>query len=663
MVRLIIGLAACAAMAMADVTFNVVYLRDEPTDECAVEINGKVTKLTTSNDLYPLWSANVPDVEGPLEYKYVQLKGGKVEKQEKEVRKLPEGAVHTPNEFFERTTTLNQLPPLPQVFENKFEQNSPFFREGYIANMFVEGDAAQIKYLNKGGESFHPEPIQVKVQYIGANENIKIENVRFGLSGASAREFSKQAYQFKFPKKNRLLDLSTLKLRNEETDATMIREKIYVDILNSLGVPAQQSAYVRLFFNGKPVGLYVAVEEMKKHWIKKVLHPDVKKVKPGALWKMNSCCGHEGNLQWLGATTKSYVLDDIYKNILPGKNPKDDLMQDLIAFMKDLKDYDPKKTKDPIAFWNQRLDLDVFLKSMAMEYLTGSWDSYWNSGSNYQIYNDPITGKWTWLPTDFDDTFGTSFEGKLESYRAIPKLNAKGFESPLAQKLIMETPEINQRFEQILKDIVSYVFKPDALTPRLDAYKNMIEDDVAWDRAQPRLAKGKSEKFTAEDLTKGLADGTKGNWGLKKWITKRSEGVQKDLKFEAVDGNPTKIPYHTVNNVENAFGIGPKEEVDAATVKNIVNKSSVSKSVTVSNINKSNNNGPTNNDSNGKDDEDLVNASSVKQKPVTNVVSTQSDGTTAWKNQPVQKAVSSAQILTSRWAALSAVIAVVVLAF
>lgn len=81
------------------------------------------------------------------------------------------------------------------------------------------------------------------------------------------------AYQMKFPKKQRLLDLSTPKLRNEETDATMMREKIYVDILNSLGVPAQQSAYLRLFFNGEPVVLFVAVEEMKKHWIKKDLHP------------------------------------------------------------------------------------------------------------------------------------------------------------------------------------------------------------------------------------------------------------------------------------------------------------------------------------------------------------------------------------------------------
>jgi len=46
------------------------------------------------------------------------------------------------------------------------------------------------------------------------------------------------------------------------------------------------------------------------------------------------------------------------KNINPGNNPKDDLMKDLIQFMAELKNYNPGEVKDPIAFWNERLDLD-----------------------------------------------------------------------------------------------------------------------------------------------------------------------------------------------------------------------------------------------------------------------------------------------------------------
>ncbi|KAF9086602.1 hypothetical protein BGX23_008688 [Mortierella sp. AD031] len=548
MVRLLLGLTACAAMALADVTFNVVGLHEDAGDSFGVMVNGKLTKLTTTKDTYPLWSANVAGVDAPLTYKYVQLeKSGRVGKQEGAERKIPEGAIHTSNELYDRSHSLHNLPPLPQVYENKLEQNSPFFREGYIGNIFVEGDPAQIKYLNKGGESFHPDPIKVKVQYIGANENIKVEDVLFNLSGASAREYAKLAYQFKFPKKNRLLDLATLKLRSEETDATMMLEKLYVDILNSLGVPAQQAAYVRLFLNGKPIGLYVAMEEMKKHWTKKVLHPDVKKVKAGALWKMNT----DG--EKLEVARSHHVLEDIYKNILPGKNPKDDLMAELIAFMKDLRDYDPKKVNDPIAYWEERLDLDLFLRSIAMEHLAGAWDAYWTSGSNYQLYHDSITNKWTWLPTDFDDTFGTSYDGKIASYRDTPKKNQRGNESPLVQKLIMETPQINTRFEQILKET---------------GYKKMIQKDVAWDRVQPRVSKGKSGKFTIDDLHKGLHDGTKDNWGLMNWIEKRTAEVQKSLKFKALAGTPNKVPIHKVTTLNSPFGVVTKQLIAQSSVHN-----------------------------------------------------------------------------------------------
>lgn len=149
-------------------TFNVVGLREDKDNTFGVQINGKTTKLTTSKDTYPLWSANVAGVKGPVDYKYVQLgKGDKVEKTEKASRKLPKDARHTPNEFFDRSASIYSLPPLPQVFKNKLVQNSPFFREGYIGNLFVQGNEEQWKYINKGGGDFYPEPIKVNVQYIG----------------------------------------------------------------------------------------------------------------------------------------------------------------------------------------------------------------------------------------------------------------------------------------------------------------------------------------------------------------------------------------------------------------------------------------------------------------------------------------------------------------
>ncbi|KAF9308133.1 hypothetical protein BG003_011593 [Podila horticola] len=561
MVRLLI-LAACAAVTFADVKFNVVGLRKADVAEFGVMINGKVTKLQTSKEAYPLWSANVAGIDAPLEYQYVHLnKRGEVYKESKP-RKLPVGAVRTPNEFFDRPGTLHNLPQLPQVFENKLEQNSPFFREGYIGNMFVEGDPKAWSFINSGGDKWwNPKPINVKVQYIGANDNVKVSNVKLELSGGQTRSYAKLPYKFKFPDDHSLLDIGVLKLRSAETDPTMMREKLYIDLLNSLGVPAPQAAYVRLFFNQEPVGLYVAEEEMKEHWLTTVLHPkNNSTIKTGSLWKMDADDGKKANLVWNGASTSGYPFGHIYKNLLPGTNLKKDPMRDLIKLMADLKSFDPKKEKDPIGYWEKRLDLDVFLRSMAMEYLTGFWDGYWTSGSNYQMYNNPVTGLWTWLPIDYDDTFGSSYSGEQDSYRNF-KIKT---ESPLVQKLIYESPPIKARFEAILKDTVSYAFKPQALMPRITAYRDMIFNDVKWDRGLPRLNKGESEEFTIEDLTKGIADGDHGDWGLKKWIVKRTAGVEKDLKFKVLPGTPSKVEPHVMTNLQSAYGVAVKDAKIAA---------------------------------------------------------------------------------------------------
>lgn len=52
----------------------------------------------------------------------------------------------------------------------------------------------------------------------------------------------------------------------------MIREKLYIDVLNSVGIPTQQGAWVRLFVNNKPYGLYLMVDDIKKSFLKQTVH-------------------------------------------------------------------------------------------------------------------------------------------------------------------------------------------------------------------------------------------------------------------------------------------------------------------------------------------------------------------------------------------------------
>lgn len=128
-------------------------------------VDGKMHKLATTKKDYPLWSANVAGVDASVSYKYVQLnKAGKVTESENSMRKLPAGAVHTPNEFFGRRQSIYPIPTLPQVYENKLEQNSPFFRDGFVGNLFIQCPEADWKKLNVVGSY---DKIKAKIQFIG----------------------------------------------------------------------------------------------------------------------------------------------------------------------------------------------------------------------------------------------------------------------------------------------------------------------------------------------------------------------------------------------------------------------------------------------------------------------------------------------------------------
>lgn len=261
----------------------------------------------------------------------------------------------------------------------------------------------------------------------------------------------------------------------------------------------------------------------------------------------------QADLQYLGPNSADYPTD-VYKMKTLGANPIDAPMTQLIQFMKDLADFDVA-SNSAIDYWNGRLDLNGFLRNMAMEYLAGSWDAYWYSGSNYFIYFNPALGegvnkgRWQWISTDFDGTFGDGDPtDTLTTYNAYADFN--GHDRPMISKLILANRDIKARFEQILRETVGYAFKPDGLFPRLEAYERMLAWDVAWDDSlNVRRADylGKTYGWTENDFHASIAGPVKDmNVGIKPWILQRVAGLEAQLGFKVQPGalDRVKRPLH-----------------------------------------------------------------------------------------------------------------------
>lgn len=127
--------------------------------------------------------------------------------------------------------------------------------------------------------------------------------------------------------------------------------------------------------------------------------------------------------------------------------------------------------------------------SMAFEILLGHNDGYMGAAHNYMLYQDPDQkGRFVWLASDLDQTLGSTliaprlspansaFE-QLDRYGLLDKASSR----PLLNQLL-KIKDFNKRFYQIFADIHNSLFKTSSISSHLTYLRNLIQEDVAWDK-------------------------------------------------------------------------------------------------------------------------------------------------------------------------------------
>ncbi|KAF9100014.1 hypothetical protein BGX23_007468 [Mortierella sp. AD031] len=530
-------LAFVASSALADVVYNVVGFPDTAKGSFGVVINKKLTPLTTSDAAFPLWSANVPDANPSMGYRYVKLdEKGAIVQEESFVRSFKsKKGKSTLNEFFQRQNTFTDFPNLPQVYPSARPKSSKAFDDTQIATIHLTADPATFADMAANPLDEERKPIKAGFRFINADTIYSAAEVKLKVSGHGSRKYKKLSLKVKFDetKGETFFNRPTIKLRSESSEPTMMREKLFIDSLNAIGAETVQGAWVRVYVNGKPFGFHLMVEDIDLPFLRTTMHGGSAPKALGSLYKMGShVAGFEGTMLYEGPQTGNYN-PGAYENKNLGANTKEEPMAQFIAFMKDLKEYDPTLAGG-LKFWNSRLDVDQFLKSMVMEYLGGAWDGSWWKGNNFFMYYNPNKAQWQIIPTDFDATFT---DGQREDV-AVPykqfaasRLRRVGKDHPLVSKLILKNKEIQKEFEKILLTTVTKVFNSKVMNPLISAYEEMIEPEVAWDLSVNRSNNpGKDPMFTVDTFHKSLNEPVTGlSHGVKPWIKFRATDVPKQV--------------------------------------------------------------------------------------------------------------------------------------
>jgi hypothetical protein len=514
--------------------YNVVGFPDSEGGKFGVLVDDKVTELTPS--AFPLWSGRVAGATTSSHYQYVQLSSsGHILKKESFVRSFnnPHGRDKTLNEHFDRSIMYTALPKIPQILTDVRPKPSRAFDDTQIGTIHLKTDPARLEDMLAHPLETDRKPIGASFRFINADSVYSSESIKIKVSGHGSRKYQKLSLQIKFDGskdgKDTFFGRPIIKLRSETSDPTLIREKLYIDILNAVGVATIQGAYVRVYINNKPFGFYLMVEDIDAPFLRTTMqHGSSESEELGFLFKMGShVAGQEATLQYAGPAT-AYYNPGVYENKNLGDNSEAEPMAQLIQFFKDLQEFDPS-LPGAIKFWNSRLDLEGFLRYMAMEFLGGNWDAYWWKGNNYFMYYNLQQARWQFIPTDFDSTFNDgNLTDVLTTYRrfAAGRLERPGKDHPLITKLILKNNDINRRFEKILLLIVKGVFQPKVLDPRIDAYVTMIQNEVKWDLSISRSSLPGKRMFTVEDFHNNIKRGIQGiRFGIKPWIEDRAASV------------------------------------------------------------------------------------------------------------------------------------------
>jgi len=524
----ILLLSTAALLCNAEsVTFKVIAVTGTPS----VKIDGVEHQMTL--DEYPVYKAKV-DVSGfPVKYNYVI--DGEAETINPRERNQDDESL---NEFFNRSITKLEHPKLPKAYES-FEgfKTSRLYDDTFVDTVIVKNVDESTLLENHLDEDFEGVP-NCQVIHVNPYKVRTFNNATISVSGQSTRSVPKLSFKIKNLKDDKKKDLynrSAIKLRAEHMDPSFLRDKIYGDVMNSLGVPTAQNKFARLFINDKPYGLYDLSDSITSgRYLRETFNKGKKFNEVNPLFKVD--CDPEGG----GYGDLGYYGDDVSNPMYGIYNYKGDdkdtvigdevFTQQLLPLLKEIDDYDKGLRKD------MSLDSETFLRAMAMEFLAGGFDNYWTKPGNYYMFKDVSKNKWYFHDADFHYSFGvngaegpTMMEIPLSQFPI--NLEGEGIKTqrpPL--DYLRKNPEIEKHFHSIFDRLFKTSFNPSSLFPRIDSLGNLIKEDAYWDftceKTNPDPTSGRSstdytnEDFDGQVFSKG-PESEKGNIPLKTYIETR----------------------------------------------------------------------------------------------------------------------------------------------
>ena len=253
--------------------------------------------------------------------------------------------------------------------------------------------------------------------------------------------------------------MERMTLNNSIQDPSMINTCLAFHVFAATGAPAPRCNFATVTVNGKNLGLYVHVEEIKAPFLAR--HFD----------------SAEGNLY--EGTVSDFTPQ--YRGTIEKKNNEDaGDWSDIDAAVAALQD----PSEEGLEALGTVVDLDRYLWFWATEALVGHWDGYAGNRNNYWFYREP-GGKFVFIPWGVDDTFHLKDDPNVFDHVTEPPPSVLAL-SAIANRLYNDA-EWQEKYVGRLREILRAAWDEEELLAMVDAMAEIVEEH-ALPKARPAAA-------------------------------------------------------------------------------------------------------------------------------------------------------------------------------
>ena len=277
-------------------------------------------------------------------------------------------------------------------------------------------------------------------------------------------------------------------------DACYVRELFCYDLFRRAGIwTAAFDVYCRLWIHveGDSKAAYYGVYEMIEPYDSKYLE------------KRETLFGSSNGHLWKCSYDKHGPADLRDENANMGK---DDNINDYTYELKEGKDFEAakeqlkdfiikirKKSDESFYKWIQEVcDVELLMRTYAVNVAVGMWDDMWNNGNNYYLYfnsTDKYDYKVFLIPYDYDNTLGTS-----NAYDAATKNPYNWGDKGLLIEKMMKFDEFKNIYRDELKRLVNpangLMDQPTA-TRRIKEWQAKIQNYISNDTGEDMVIEDK----------------------------------------------------------------------------------------------------------------------------------------------------------------------------